>query len=216
MKTNQNILRPTAEPQGEEAVKPPVSQDQLLSSQSIPDQGKTTYDGESRLSRAEYSTHWNQSHDEKWNTPKSLLALLDGEFHFDYDPAQIGWDGSWDTSIENEAWEWGQRNYVNPPYNNPVVWIEKALVERDRGKLTVFLLMANTTTRWFSRLWAEANEIRFIYPRVNYGDNKSSAPWGSIIAVIRPEKTPLECFRYKWKPCKMDSNPLGTQGAVGS
>jgi len=154
-----------------------------------------------------YSEHWKGTHDTKWNTHKSLLAMLHQRFDFDFDPAPADWDMTWDGLTVG----WGSRNYVNPPYNNAAAWIEKALAERAKGKLSVFLLMANTTTEWFSKLWNEANEIWFVYPRVNYGDRKSSAPWGSIIAVIRPEWAPLVCHRYKWKSCRMDSKPLGLQ-----
>lgn len=131
--------------------------------------------------------------------------MLDQEFLFDFDPAPAGWNGSFD----GLSCEWSSRNYINPPYNNTKAWVEKALVERAKGKLSVFLLMANTTTEWFATLWNNANEIRFVYPRVNYGDRKTSAPWGSIIAVIRPIETPLVCLRYKWKTCLMDDLPLG-------
>ena len=47
-----------------------------------------------------------------WATPPDMMKELNDEFDFDYDPCPLprpeGYDG-----LEVE---WGQRNYVNPPF----------------------------------------------------------------------------------------------------
>lgn len=77
-----------------------------------------------------------------WLTPAGLYAELDSEFHFDFDPCPYpkpeGFDGL--------TCEWGQRNYVNPPFGSiihdgqkkgPTAWMRKAIEEQRKGKLSV-------------------------------------------------------------------------------
>lgn len=77
-----------------------------------------------------------------WLTPPDLYAKLNAEFHFDFDPCPFplpdGFDGL--------TCEWGQRNYVNPPFGSiihngrkkgPTAWMRKAIAEQRKGKLSV-------------------------------------------------------------------------------
>lgn len=88
-----------------------------------------------------------------WLTPKDLYNQLDSEFHFDFDPCPYprpeGFDGL--------TCEWGQSNYVNPPFGSVVVevmnkkgqivqkkmgvtaWVRKAIQEYKKGKLVVLV-----------------------------------------------------------------------------
>jgi len=78
-----------------------------------------------------------------WLTPPELYAQLNAEFGpFDFDPCPYpvppGFDGL--------TCEWGQRNYVNPPFGSimhngrkkgPTAWMRKAIEEQAKGKLSV-------------------------------------------------------------------------------
>jgi len=83
-----------------------------------------------------------------WLTPPELYKELDDEFNFDFDPCPYplpdGFDGL--------TCEWGQRNYVNPPFGSiihqgpndrkpkkkgPTAWMRKAIEEQKKGKLSV-------------------------------------------------------------------------------
>jgi len=79
-----------------------------------------------------------------WLTPPELYARLDAEFHFDFDPCPYplpeGFDGL--------TADWGQSNYVNPPFGSiihegrkkgPTAWVRKAIVEAGKGKLVVLV-----------------------------------------------------------------------------
>jgi hypothetical protein len=79
-----------------------------------------------------------------WLTPPDLLAKLDAEFKFDFDPCPYplpeGFDGL--------TAEWGQSNYVNPPFGcvihngkkvGPTAWARKAIAEHQKGKKVVLV-----------------------------------------------------------------------------
>lgn len=85
-----------------------------------------------------------------WLTPPELYATLDAEFHFDFDPCPYplpsGFDGL--------TCEWGQSNYVNPPFGSiihngkkkgPTAWVRKAINENGKGKTVV---MVYPTDKW--------------------------------------------------------------------
>lgn len=45
-----------------------------------------------------------------WKTPKAVYQILDAEFRFDHDPCPPNY------IIDGLTSEWGESNYVNPPY----------------------------------------------------------------------------------------------------
>lgn len=108
-----------------------------------------------------------------WLTPKELYKELDDEFHFDFDPCPYplpdGFDGL--------TCEWGQSNYVNPPFGSimhqgrkkgPTAWARKAIEEYKKGKTVV---MVYPIDKWVLMLLKEMDsEVR------NLGDVK----WISI------------------------------------
>ena len=79
-----------------------------------------------------------------WLTPQDIMEQLDNEFNFDFDPCPYplldGFDGL--------ANEWGQSNYVNPPFGSIIhkgkkkgatAWVRKAIFEARKGKKVVFV-----------------------------------------------------------------------------
>lgn len=80
-----------------------------------------------------------------WLTPPDLYAALSAEFGpFDFDPCPYPKPDDFD----GLTCEWGQRNYVNPPFGSimhegkkkgPTAWARKALAEYRKGKLVVFV-----------------------------------------------------------------------------
>jgi hypothetical protein len=79
-----------------------------------------------------------------WLTPPDVYAKLNAEFNFDFDPCPYpvpdGFDGL--------TCEWGQRNYVNPPFGSilhggkkkgATAWVRKSIEENSKGKLVVLV-----------------------------------------------------------------------------
>ena len=118
-----------------------------------------------------------------WKTPESIYQQLDDEFDFTFDPAPIKHDTqTWDGLIE----EWGDRNFINPPFSDWQKWVKKGYEEYKKGKVVVFLLAARTDTKAFHEIILPyANEIRFIKGRLKFGRYKSAAPFPSIVVIFK-------------------------------
>lgn len=118
-----------------------------------------------------------------WKTPKALYETLDAEFHFDFDPCPLK------PNKNGLEIEWGNTNFVNPPYGREIdKWIYKGWEENLKGKTVVFLIPSRTDTRWWHSYIMKADEIRFIKGRLKFDDQKNSAPFPSAIAVFKSKK----------------------------
>lgn len=115
-----------------------------------------------------------------WKTPKAFYRALDTEFLFDFDPCPTN------PKFDGIHTDWGESNYVNPPYNEIKHWLAKSIDEWRNGKTVVLLLPSRTGTEWFHRLVLPlATEIRFIRGRLQFDDSGCNAPFDSMIVIFR-------------------------------
>jgi hypothetical protein len=79
-----------------------------------------------------------------WLTPPELYSELNKEFNFDFDPCPFPKPDDFD----GLTCEWGQSNYVNPPFGSiihqgkkkgPTAWVRKAIEENKKGKTVVLV-----------------------------------------------------------------------------
>ena len=99
-----------------------------------------------------------------WLTPPELLESLEKEFHFDFDPCPFPRPDGFNSLII----DWGKRNFVNPPFKKidgpfgaASAFVKKAIVEAEKGNLSVIILPIS----WSLHLLMEAGaEIRYIGP----------------------------------------------------
>lgn len=82
------------------------------------------------------------STDFHWLTPTDLMAKLQAEFCFDFDPCPYPRGRTNSLVIP-----WGRVNYVNPPFNKkdapfggPSHFVRKAIEESRKGNTSVFIL----------------------------------------------------------------------------
>jgi phage N-6-adenine-methyltransferase len=102
-----------------------------------------------------------------WRTPAYIYDELNARFDFDFDPCPFQHDMSWD-GLEIE---WGQRNFVNPPYSRPHLanFVKKAIRESAKGKLCVLLIPASTDTALFHDwILPYATQIDFVRGRIKF------------------------------------------------
>ena len=128
------------------------------------------------------SVHF-MSINEKWKTPEVFYEKLNEEFNFNFDPCPAN------PQFDGLEIEWGNCNFVNPPYGNIITkWLEKAVQEQMKGKTSVFLIPSRTDTKWWHTYVMEADEIRFIKGRLRFQGAVYNAPFPSVIVVFKGKR----------------------------
>lgn len=103
-----------------------------------------------------------------WLTPPDVLEQLNWEFGFTFDPCPYPKPEYFDGLTA----EWGESNYVNPPFGavmhegkkkGATAWVRKAIAEFRKGKRVV---LVHPIDKWILMLLAEGAEVR------NLGDIK--------------------------------------------
>ena len=112
----------------------------------------------------------NLDNSDNWSTPKDLYDKLNTEFNFGFDPCPLN---TGEITPENDGLliEWGNRNFINPPYSKKLkeAFIKRAIEESKKGKLCVMLLPVSTSTILFHDfILPHAKEIRFLKGRVKF------------------------------------------------
>lgn len=153
---------------------------------------------------------------DEWGTPQILFDHLNKVFFFDVDVAAQGYNAKCDAyfgpdHVKEEkrdglkaSWE-GMTCWCNPPYSDPLPWVEKAAVESSQhGATVVMLLPVDTSTLWFRTGFATAEEIWFMYPRVKFENAEGSPRWANMIMIWRPKVYGTchnwypKCGLWKW------------------
>jgi len=97
-----------------------------------------------------------------WLTPPTLMSDLHAEFAFDFDPCPFPKPDDFD----GLTCEWGESNYVNPPFGSIVhqgkkkgmtAWVRKAIEENKKGKRVV---MVYPLDKWVLMLIEAGAKIR--------------------------------------------------------
>lgn len=104
-----------------------------------------------------------------WLTPPDVYDKLNDEFKFDFDPCPYPKPHDFD----GLTCEWGQSNYVNPPFGSIIhegkkkgatAWVRKAIEENKKGKTIVLVYPID---KWVLMLLSQiGSEVR------NLGDIK--------------------------------------------
>ena len=88
--------------------------------------------------------------------------------------------------IDGLKLDWKDKTYVNPPYSNPLPWIEKAVEENKKGKRIVMLLRMDTSTRWFKILQENNAKFLWINGRLKFNTGKP-ANFPSMLVILNKE-----------------------------
>jgi phage N-6-adenine-methyltransferase len=132
-----------------------------------------------------------------WETPNDLFSLLDEEFAFELDACATKDNAKCIKYFDEEAdglkqsWQTlGKSVYCNPPYSAGALtkWCDKAIEEAARGVRVILLVPARTDTKWWHRVFAQAEEIRLLEGRLKFTGAKFSAPFPSCVVVLRRGK----------------------------
>ncbi|MEK6880721.1 MAG: DNA N-6-adenine-methyltransferase [Nanoarchaeota archaeon] len=127
----------------------------------------------------------------EWETPQWLFDQLNKKFRFDIDVCATKKNAKCKKFYTKKdaglKMGWYGNVWCNPPYGREIKkWVEKAFLESHKG-IIVMLLPARTDTKWFHNwLYKKRNiEIIFIKGRLKFGNSKNSAPFPSMIVIIK-------------------------------
>lgn len=109
---------------------------------------------------------------DNYATPAWLMDLFKGW----YDPCPLDPN----PKVDGLSVEWEDRTYVNPPYSEPLQWVEKAIEEMKKGKLIVMLLRADSSTKYF-QLCQQYGEVLFFGRRIKFN---GKTPYFASMLVI--------------------------------
>lgn len=126
-----------------------------------------------------------------WQTPQELYDGLDKEFHFDFDPCPPN------PNFDGLEVEWGESNFVNPPYGRykegkykgksaQDLFVVKALEESKKRKVCVLLIPVRTSSmRWQKYILDNPTaEIRFMPKRFKFSKASTPAMFCSAIVIF--------------------------------
>ncbi|MFS7464441.1 phage N-6-adenine-methyltransferase [Pasteurella multocida] len=151
---------------------------------------------------------FNKDH---YRTPKYVFNWLDRRFYFLIDGCASEHNALCSTYIGDginaaapdfltfepleqviETAEATLRIFVNPPYSNPLPFVQRAAELRNAGYLVVMLLPADKSTKWYQVIQDNATEvIDIVGGRINFlhpvsGEEIKGNNKGSMVAVFDP------------------------------
>ena len=132
-------------------------------------------------SRAEASASAPEGSYQHWNTPGWLLDLVREVSPIKLDPCSNQWstvDAGYEIlEVENglneKRYHWGQLAqggliYLNPPYNDPSPWVERALFVAQQGAEIMLCLPTSHSTDWWRSLARGCEGLCLMKRRVNF------------------------------------------------
>lgn len=114
-----------------------------------------------------------------WKTPSLIYDIFMLKDFFDPCPYMSTFDGL--------TIDWKKYNFVNPPYSQIKLWIDKALLECEKGNYTIMLVPARTDTKWFHKIYHQQQvSFTFLKGRLKFNDGKNGAPFPSMYIEFIP------------------------------
>jgi len=128
-----------------------------------------------------------------WITPPEIYEPLNAEFHFDYDPCPFPKPKDYDGITA----EWGQSNYVNPPFHRengigPTAFVRKAIEENKKGKTVVLTIPTQSYVNLLLEAGADVRSlgrVKWLHT-VTREPMKSPSPITAFILRSRPAPAP--------------------------
>ena len=97
-----------------------------------------------------------------------------------FDPCPL--DDNW--TRDGLECAWCDRTFVNPPYSNPLPWVEKAIHWHQATDATIVMLLKHdTSTKWYAKLHEAGAKILMVQGRLKYGSKKGAA-FPSVLMIL--------------------------------
>lgn len=137
----------------------------------------------------------NEAIRDLWQTPKQIFDYYNNRFDIVADVAASESNALCSSFLDQEddalSIRWFVTNWCNPPYSNITPWVMKAIDEMNEGRLTVMLLPADTSVKWFKLAFDNCTECHLISGRLAYINAETQKPVsgnnkGSVVFVFDP------------------------------
>lgn len=123
-------------------------------------------------------------------TPTDLYVTLDHLYQFDHDPCPFQWDPKSQVPDGLKS-EWGQSNWVNPPYRGIKKWARKAHEEHAKGKKTLMLIPYRPHTKYWKRyVWPTICDMKLLDDQIQFTGYKTKLPINLVLIEYNPSKAP--------------------------
>lgn len=113
-----------------------------------------------------------------WRTPPEVFNKLHKEFNFLADMASTNENAllpiNFTEHHDSLSFDWAEHDalqsehlryvWCNPPYSDPLPWINQATEAQKAGLGSVFLLNCDHSITWFAMAESTVSEIRYIIP----------------------------------------------------
>ena len=150
------------------------------------------------MTKGYHSSNTNVSIRDLWQTPKEIFDWYAQRFDFDTDVAASKDNHLTRYYIDEQEnalnRDWGARNWCNPPYSDITPWVTKAIEQMEKGNLTVMLIPADTSVKWFKLAYENCSECQLISGRVAFINAETQKPVsgnnkGSVVFVFDPSSS---------------------------
>ena len=128
-----------------------------------------------------------------WQTPKTLFANLEREFHFTLDVCALPWNAQckafFSPAEDGLARDWSGVCWCNPPFDaSQGLWVRKSWEQAQLGCTVVVLFPGNYhDTAWFHGFALRSSEIRYFRGRPSFvnADGRETS-MRTMLLVFRP------------------------------
>lgn len=126
----------------------------------------------------------------KAKTPLYLYQTLSALFTFDFDPCPSN------PTFDGLFINWGQCNFVNPPFSHTLSWVIKALLEQLRGNTSVLLIPLKPSVHYFKyiispKLDSGSASIMFLSDKIKFEGYKAPLPQDCCIVIFPGSYSPV-------------------------
>lgn len=120
-------------------------------------------------------------------TPKYFYDELDRIFGFDFDPCPVN------PLFDGLQVEWGRMNYVNPPFSEIGKWLKKGIIEKKKGRNSLFLITFRPNNKyWLQHIFPNTKEIFLINKGIIFEGYQRELPIPLCLVYFNGEKNTNE------------------------
>lgn len=174
---------------------PTKKSEYFSSTPTTPSTSEVKKHGEDIIQRSHALFVQTSSKSDEQYTPDLVIQLVIGVMGtIDLDPCSNSHDAPnvpasqhYTKSDDGLAYPWGGRMWMNPPYSNTAVWVDKLIAEYEQGGVieAIALVKSSTDTRWYQKLddypcchWN--GRLKFKNP----GNKNNTAPFASTLFYL--------------------------------